>query len=275
MKFAFHMRQPFTKTIAMADAVKRGAAMHGDIFKAIEGYTGVRDVDGLVLFGIGGHSRLIWDAYAGKRRILIDKGYTRSPYYRVSLDNFQPLDYMERVQRPDDRLAKLNIQFQKYKGKGNAILFDGASNKYCLWMGLGDWIEWGESVVAKIRQHTDRPIIYRPRPSHNELVAIKGAELSVGPLADDLARSAVVVSYGGNIGWDAAIAGVPHFAIGDSIARPISETDWNMLDDPLIPDRRNAWASNVAYCQWTLEELASGEAWGYIKAEISRGNSCA
>lgn len=268
MNFAFHMRQPFTKTIAMADAIKRGAAVHGDSVKAIEGYTGVRDVDGLILFGIGGHSRLIWDAYEGKQRILIDKGYTRMPYYRVAINDFQPLAYMERVQRPNDRLSKLGIRFKKYDKLGNAILFDGASNKYCLWVGLGDWVEWGQSVVDRIRQYTDRPILYRPRPSNNEPPKIKGARLSVGPLINDLGCSAVVVSYGGNIGWDAAIAGVPHFAIGDSIARPISETDWNMLDDPLIPDRRNAWASNVAYCQWTLEELASGEAWGYIKTEI-------
>ena len=270
MNFAFHMRQPFTKTVAMATAVRRGASVHGDTVQILEGYTGVADVEGLILFGIGGHSRHIWDDYDGKHRILIDKGYSRMPYYRVAINYFQPLAYMDRIQRPDDRLARLGIKFQKYKGEGDAILFDGASNKYCLWMGLGDWIAWGESMVAKIRHHTDRPIIYRPRPSHNEPVSINGAELSGGPLADDLARSAVVVSYGGNIGWDAAISGVSHFAIGDSIARPISETVWERLDDPLIPDKRNAWAANVAYCQWTIDELSSGEAWGYIRQEINR-----
>lgn len=274
MRFVFHMRQPFTKTVALCQAITAGAAKLGDEVIAIEGFHEVEDVDGLILFGIGGESKQIWNAYkdAGKALVFLDKGYSRSPYMRVSVGGFQPLPYIERSRNCDNRLMELGVNPKKCKPRGDAILFDGASNKYCLWEGLGDWIEWGRSIVAKIRENTDRPIIYRPRPSHNEPSKIKGAELSIGPLADDMNQAAVVVSYGGNIGWDAVIGGIPHFAIGNSCARPLSETDWSQIGTPRIYSReeQRQWASNVAYCQWTLAEWESGVAWAMVKQEIAK-----
>lgn len=281
--WAYHYRQPFTKQLALCEALQRGLARYGERVEAVQGFEGVRDVDGLLLFGIGGESKSIYDAYkaAGKRIVFFDKGYPRGGYgmYRVAVDDFQPLHYLMGTPRRRDRLDAMGkyVRFLRYEDrkKGEAILFDGASNKYCLWQGLGDWIEWGASVVQRIRQFTDRPIIYRPRPSHNAAVQVPGAELSQGQLADDLARAHVVISFGGNIGWDCVIAGVPHFAMGDSVARVVSETSWDLIDKPFIPHSslRLQWASNVAYCQWTLEEFAGGLAWETITEQLEQSGS--
>jgi hypothetical protein len=274
VQLTFHLRQPFRKAKALAHAVQRGAAKHGDTVEIEYGFEQVR-VGGLVLFGIGGMAREIYDAYrmAGRPIVFWDKGYSRGDWYRVAVNSFQPLDYFQ-ADRPPDRLAQLGLNPVPYEVRGDAILLDGASNKYCLWQGLGNWIEWGQSIVDKIRQHSDRPIIYRPRPSHNLALdppRITGATLSEGgPLVDDLRKSALVVSYGGNIGYDCALAGVPHFAIGDSIARPISETAWAKVGDPFIPDwaAHRQWLSDVAYCQWRIEEIESGLAWAEIKGRL-------
>lgn len=273
MKFVFHLRQPFAKAMALCQTVVDGAEEHGDEIIPIHGFHGVRkDVDGLVLFGIGGESKQVWDAYreAGKKVIFIDKGYSRSPFLRVSVNEFQPLDFIKKGKCQDDRFNRLHTKLAICRPRGEHILFDGASNKYCLWEGLGDWVEWGQRVVDKIREHTDRPIIYRPRPSHNEPTAVRGAELSTGPLIDDLNRAAVVVSYGGNIGWDAVLLGLPHFALGNSCARQLSEVDWTRVGEPRIYSSylQKAWANNVAYCQYTLDEFRSGVAWAHVKGCI-------
>lgn len=129
-------------------------------------------------------------------------------------------------------------------------------------------------MVDSIRGVTDRPIIYRPRPSHNAAVQLQGATLSTGPLADDLARSAVVVTHGGNIAWDAAQAGVPLFCINEfSFAAPIAELDWICLGMPrgVSKERVEKWAANVAYCQYTISEFASGLGWAHIKSELRGG----
>lgn len=276
MKFAFHIRQPFTKTMNLAAALQAGAKCYGDDVRIIEGFNGIEDVDGLILFGIGGDSRSYWDAYreAGKRTIFLDKGYSRMPYFRVAVDGFNPYSFISRKKCPPGRLHSLGHSFNALQPKGEFVLLDGASNKYCLWSGLGDWIEWGQHMVECIRNVTDRPIIYRPRPSHNGAVAVRGATLSTDPLADDLAKAAVVVSHGGNIAWDAAQAGVPIFCINEfSFAAPIAELDWICLGMPrgVSKERVEKWAANVAYCQYTISEFASGLGWAHIKSELGGG----
>lgn len=257
--------------MALCEALKEGAAKLGDAIIAVQGFDGVRDdVDGLVMLGIGGHSREIFDGYknAGKRIVFFDKGYTRGGgWYRHAVDAFNPTGYLDKVTPDPARIPKLVAGVQPYKNGGTHILLDGASNKFCLWQGLGDWTQWGAKMVYLLRQHTRHPIIYRPRPSHNPAVPVVGADLSERPLAEDLARARVVVSYGGNIGFDAVVAGRPHFAIGDSIARPLSETDWTRVDRPRLPSRaeRCDWLARVAACQLRLEELSEGSGWRAIR----------
>lgn len=282
MRFAFHYRAPFSKQLALLEAVTAGAAKHGDEVAGEEGFGEVRDVDGLVLFGIGGNSREVFDAYqnAGKHVVFWDKGYTRGGgWFRVAVNEFQPHAALKQ-EWPADRFKALGINLPWYSTRGSHILFDGASNKYCLARNLGDWISWGYTMLQRIRGMTDLPIIYRPRPSHNNELeqsrlmatakAVRGVELSQGPLAADFDRTRIVVSHGGNIGWEAALHGLPHFAIGDSIARPISETDWHRLPSPYIPveRERREWCNAVAYQQWTLPEIASGEAWRHIRGML-------
>lgn len=277
MKFAFHVRQPFQKTMLMANAIKSGAAAYGDDVRIIEGYpNGVEDVDGLILFGIGGESGIYWDAYrkAGKPVVFIDKGYSRMPYFRVAIDGFQPTRFVRRKSCTDDRLRRLDLRFDNLAPKGDYILFDGASNKYCLWHRLGYWVDWGQHIVDIIRQNSDRPVIYRPRPSHNTPTALRGCTLSTGPLEQDLQRAYVVVTHGGNIAWDAAIAGVPVFSIDpDSFAAPIAETSWESVGTPRLVKAKklHRWASSVAYCQYTIDEFANGIAWNHIVKELRGG----
>jgi len=274
MRLVMHYRAPFTKQLALLDAVRSGAAVHGDLVDYEQGFTRVhKEADGLILYGIGGMSKEIHDAYraAGKHVIFFDKGYMRGRYLRVAVDAFQPLDQLYAVKRPLDRFEQLGITLQKYEVRGDRILFDGASNKFCLWKELGDWIQWGDRTVDEICKYTTYPVIYRPRPSHNnELTAFNKMNPSFDTLENDFKRTRVCVSYGGNIGWDCAVAGVPHFAIGDSIARPISETDLLNVGDPFIPteEQRLEWFAQVSYWQWTLQELTSGEAWTHIKESI-------
>src|SRR5574341_1093990 len=193
MRFLFHYRAPFSKQLALLKAVQEGALRHGDQVRGEERFEQVRDVDGLVMLGIGGHSRAVFNAYraAGKRVVFFDKGYMRGGgWYRVAVDDFQPLRYLGKIARPMQRFDALGLELGAYRRGGEVILLDGASNKYCLWQNLGEHRAWGEHTVRLIRCYTSLPIVYRPRPSHNAPLPVEGAELSDGvPLADDLARA--------------------------------------------------------------------------------------
>ena len=55
--------------------------------------------------------------------------------------------------------------------------------------------------------------------------------------------------------------GVPVFCDKqNSAALPISETDFTKIENPKYEDRV-ALFSNLAYNNWTLEEMANGTAW--------------
>lgn len=301
MHWVYHVRSVKTTQMNVVSAIQHGVKRNiqlasagammaslpnGDTVELVEGFSGVvREAAGTIIVGIGGGrhptvgARTVFDAYlgAGKHVIFIDKGYTRADTYRVVVDGFQPLKYLMAINRPPDRLHKSQLSVRSIAApRGDAILFDGASRKYCVWCGLPtadnpDQQEWGRQVIAKIRQHTDRPIIYRPRPSHNTPVAVEGAILSTGSLMEDFARAHLVVSHGGNIGFDAIVNGMPHFMIEESIAGPVSETDWTKLDNPFIPTEteRQQWLANVRYSEWTLDELRQGLAWPVIKEQLS------
>jgi len=88
----------------------------------------------------------------------------------------------------------------------------------------------------------------------------------VGPLADSLAKARVVVSHGGNLGCDAVINGRAHCAFGPSPARPIS----GPIDPPRVPTdaQRHRWMKALAYCQYSMDEIADGTMWKWVRAQL-------
>jgi len=259
------------------DAINVGAAKHGNMVINLEGeYINPLDFDGVVIHGIAGQAgRKMFDDYlaAGKHVLFFDKGYSRDDVLRVSVDSFNPTKYLMKIKRPRDRLQAAGVVLKPtkaYSANDDVILFDGASNKYCQWAKLGDQLVWGQSVIDQIRQHTDRLIIYRPRPSHNKAQYLNGSHTSQLILAVEFKRAHIVMTHGGNLSWDATIAGLPVFQLHDSIADPLANKDWGKLGLPRRPsiEERTQWAANVAYCQWSLAELADGSAWYVIKQQL-------
>lgn len=82
-------------------------------------------------------------------------------------------------------------------------------------------------------------------------------------LQEDLAAAELVVTWNSNTGVDAALAGVPVVAMDEgAIAWDVAA---HGLDDaPIRPDR-TAWAHNLAWRQWRIEELEDGTAWEALR----------
>lgn len=85
-------------------------------------------------------------------------------------------------------------------------------------------------------------------------------------LADDLAKASVCVTYNSNTGVDAVLSGVPAVTMDEgAMAWPVTA---HSLDDDFIRPDRTEWAHNLAWCQWTMDEIASGEAWEHVRAAL-------
>lgn len=129
-----------------------------------------------------------------------------------------------------------------------------------------DHLAWIEQTVERIRSYTDRPIVFRPHPkAANAYRPLLGVRVSTVPLKDDLQNAHAVVTFNSNSGVEALIEGIPVFAADKgSMCWEVANRSLVSLDVPNKPDRAQ-WINDLAYTQWTLEEMRSGEAWEHLQ----------
>jgi len=239
--------------------------------------------DVAVMIGVKGYSRRLLDNHleAGKHTVYIDKGYLggRSAYFRMSVNSFQPLAYFQKTPRPDDRLRALSVNMLPMRTQGSHIIIAGGSLKYAKWHGLhtgqsvDPMTEWARKSLKRVGKYTNRPLIYRPKPSWKEAVSLSGARFSRPPelLAHLLPDAWALVTFGSNAAVEALTAGVPVIVTGDGIARPLARTQEENIDDLFIPSDavRRQWLADMAYCQFNVQEMESGLAWKILREQIA------
>lgn len=280
----YRSNRPFEHKLS--ESFERCAKNMGHDFQCIveTEYDGpVAETDVAIAVGVKSNSRLIIEEHRmlGKNVICIDKGYARIPaqdralkveYWRTSVNAFQPLAYFQKEPRPSDRWDAIGQKIhslQNYKDNKHA-LYVGSSQKYCDFKKLGDATAYAVKVIGRVRRYCkDKKIIYRPKPSWKNAVPIENTIFSHGPgIEKDITKSSFVVTHGSNGALDAIRLGIPALVLGDSIAKPVSMTDYPQLKDKNLyfPDEesRHQLFYDLAYCQWTMEEVESGLAWEYM-----------
>lgn len=120
-------------------------------------------------------------------------------------------------------------------------------------------VDW-DQIARGIASRTVRPII----------VSLKG---DPSPLAERLERCHCVVTWSSNVAVEAVCAGVAAYVCTESAAAPVAGSLMRGLaagfEDPPRPDR-GAWATSLAWGQFTLAEIASG----YARAVVMEGAAC-
>lgn len=284
MKITFwHSDKPRERLLA--DAFADGARAHGDAveLRSLTPDPVVSDCDVACMVGV--KSRELYRAHfaAGAHLVYFDKGYTRhaarSPvklweYWRVAIDSHQPTALLMETNCPEDRADRLGLVLQPWR-KPHAeswILIAGSSAKYHEFYGMKDPTAWTGKLVRELRERSRRPIVYRPKPSWADAVPIEGTRFSRSPetIEEALRDVAVVVTHGSNACFEAVLAGVPCVVLGEAVAKPISSTTLDELESPRTASyaERHQWLNNLAYWQWTMPELASGEAWQFLRPKI-------
>jgi hypothetical protein len=208
---------------------------------------------------------------AGKPWVYLDLAYwSRHDHFKVTLNNRHPAGYLMDRAMPDDRFKRLKLTVEPWRKGGTYVLVAGMSGKAAWSWGQGPQ-EYDRNIVTQLRKVTKRPIVYRPKPSYREAKPIAGStfDRSQEPGHYDklVAEAWCVVTHHSNVGVDALLAGVPvftrygaamHLALADSAIE-------SRLEDPWYPDGREQWAANLAYCQWTVAEMADGSCWRHMK----------
>lgn len=123
-----------------------------------------------------------------------------------------------------------------------------------------DLVPWYSEMAIQIQQLTGLGVLFRPHPDLKKkgmVQNVRNTSPSTGTLQEALEGAAFSVCFNSNAAVDSILAGVPCVA-GDK-----GTMAWDMCSPSIIDIRRperEAWAHKLAFTQWSMEEIRSGEA---------------
>lgn len=279
MKIAIYFSRTNERSRIIATALNRGLTRWDrvEMMRSRE-YNGRPTHDLAIHYGFADGLRQIFNDYrdAGRHAVYVDLGYwhrrkrTRfDGYHKLSLNDRHPTAYFQRKRHSHDRFKALGIEIQPWRKAGRHILVIGMSGKGALTEGYRPQ-QWERETIAELRRHTDRPIIYRPKPNWLGASPIPHAQFQRGvELSDALRDCHAVVCHHSNVAVEAMIAGIPAICpIG--VASALAGHDLTQIESPPMAAGRHQWAADIAYTQWTVQELADGIAWEHFRSEVLR-----
>lgn len=288
MKVAF-LCNPHPRETALCAAMRRGMGKHGDSLKAVAYDDQPRDLDcdAVAFVGVKCREWHDWCLETDKPFLYFDKGYfypkeqhasSKAPIvkcWRVAVNTNQPLEELRTARHDARRWNKFGPRPMDWRApsRDGHVIIAGSSPKFHLFHGLPHPTEWAEAVVAELRQHTDRPIHYRPKPawwigSPDDVTPIDGTEfIPTRSFEEHLPGAHAVVTYGSNAALIAMLSGVPSIILGNGVMRLISSTELAEIETPYLAtdEERLQLLANLAHSQFNLSEFASGFAWSHIR----------
>lgn len=218
------------------------------------------------------------------------KVFQPNQHYRVGINGFLNRDAIWGEDRdyPSDRFVQLGLEYngwRKKRGKKIVVALQLAGDAS---LRHNDINEWCKNTVTTLRRFTDRPIEIRTHPgvsdkgwsNHEELFRwflfqnIPGVSFVNGreiPWADQILDAHCVVSYTSGMSIDAVLNGIPVIATDEgNFAWNVCERKLNNVDNLNLADADQVrqWLWNLAYCQWTPEEMEDGSCWRHLESSL-------
>ena len=159
-------------------------------------------------------------------------------YFRIVHNNFWHNGLGDKSR---DRSDKLNINLKDQTKKGDYIILSEPTLEARKYYKLQNW---EEKTIREIKKYTDRKIIRHNRSSKT-------------PLDKLLQNAWAFVSDHSSAGFKAMINGIPAFFTNNTLQNIGSIKN---IERPKI----NHSFYNLAYEQWNIKEIESGEAWEYL-----------
>jgi len=176
-------------------------------------------------------------------------------YWRIVKNEIHPTVHFH---RNPDRFDKFNIELKPWKSDGKHILVCPSSptmNTYY------DHPNWTQDTVAKLQQHTDRPIIVREKPRSSGTSGPRAVELGgLKPFAEQAKDAWAVVTSVSMCAIEAVCMGIPVYTSKYSPVHQLGLQDLSKIETPRYPQSREPILYSLAYCQFTPEEFANGTA---------------
>lgn len=227
------------------------------------------------MYNLGATER-IYDAYAGKAvRVVGDLGYWREEAWkwpvehrpvRISVNEEQPHAHLNMRARRPERFEALGLQVQPVTIRGYYVLLCGHSQEQATRWGLR-YGEWEANTAETLRKVCSLDIMVREKPNSVPL-DIPHTRRCEMDLSGSIRGAWAVVCRGGNLGADAILHGVPvHAEIGPGAIYAPWPLDMIAMAQPMASGQRMHALADLAYWQWSQEEIRDGALWAHLKNE--------
>lgn len=259
---------------AMLEGIKRV----GDVATLVPSakYDGLVKYDVAVFYGLGAKCGDILRDYSERATaVYIDLGYWGRKaggrfigYHKLSVNGRHPTAYFQKRRHDDSRMKKFGVVVRDWRPPGSYILLAGMGPKGSVAEGYGLG-GWECEAIKTLRRVTDRPILYRPKPNWDGAYPLPGTIFSPpdsATLQEQAQRAHCVVSHHSNANVECLLDGVPSFTTA-GVAEVLSLRDLEAIEAPIRPPGREQWAADIAWTQWSVEEMAEGLPWRHLKDE--------
>jgi hypothetical protein len=212
-------------------------------------------------------NRAVWDEFSASGRpvIVLEVGQlNRGVTWKMGINGVNARGWFGEGIEPG-RAKKLAVRLQPWH-QGDQVLIAMQRSDSEQWAGLPPAQQWLDQTIARIREHTDRPIVVRPHPRQKlqPKIGVKfQMPLSLRGTYDEfdfrssLNKAWAVVNENSGPGSQAILDGVPAFVGAYSMAAPVANLDYAQIEKPHMPDRA-AWLDDLCHTEWTLGEITSG-----------------
>ncbi len=160
-------------------------------------------------------------------------------YFRVVYNNFW---HSGLGNKKSDRLDKLNLQFKKINNSGEYIILSEPTLEAKVYYNLQNWTQ---TTINKLKKYTDRKVIVHNRTSKIKLEFL-------------LENAWAFVSDHSSAGFKSMLSGVPAYFTNETLSNIGS------IENIEKHDINYNIFNNLAYEQWSIDEIKNGECWNYL-----------
>lgn len=252
-----HGRDPNSHQHTWGGAFGKGLEKHG---WTVTYGSATRACDLLVLWGVRRRDWIARQKAAGGEVCILERGYLGDRFFWTSVSFGGELNGRAEFRGPFHDGSRWEKYFahlmQPWRPKDGPVVIMGQvpGDQAVRDIDITRWCK----LTAEHLKARGHKVVIRPHPK-----VCAGA-----PLEEVLAGAKMAVTFNSNSGVDAVLAGVPTIAVDrGSMAWDVAGHDLDQ--EPPTPDR-TAWAHRLAWCQWTMDEMRSGECWAAIRNSEAR-----